>query len=69
MLAALDLQNCGVGNTGGKAALEMLQANVSLAVMDLRANQNVSSELLMQIMRQLYMNNHGTPWKVWQQGQ
>lgn len=28
---ALDLQNCGVGNTGGKAALEMLQLNVSLA--------------------------------------
>jgi hypothetical protein len=69
MLAALDLQNCGVGNTGGKAALEMLQLNVSLAVMDLRANQDISSELLTQIMRQLYVNNHGVPQKVWQQGQ
>ncbi|PNF34217.1 hypothetical protein B7P43_G17515 [Cryptotermes secundus] len=60
---ALDLQNCGVGNTGGKAALEMLQLNVSLAVMDLRANKNINSELLTQIMRRLYMNNHGASQK------
>jgi hypothetical protein len=64
MLTALDLQNCGIGNTGGKAALEMLQLNVSLAVMDLRANKNINSELLMQIMRRLYVNNHGVPQKV-----
>jgi hypothetical protein len=69
MLAALDLQNCGVGNTGGKAALEMLQLNVSLAIMDLRANKNINLELLTQIMRRLYMNNHGAPQKVWRKGQ
>lgn len=69
ILAALDLQNCGVGNTGGKAALEMLQLNVSLAVMDLRANKNINSELLTQIMRQLYVNNDGAPQKVRGQGQ
>jgi hypothetical protein len=67
MLAALDLQNCGVGNTGGKAALKMLQLNMTLAIVDLRANQNISSELLAQIMRQLCMNNQGAPQKVWLQ--
>lgn len=60
-LKALDLQNCGVGNTGGKAALEMLHSNMSLEIVDLRGNQNISSELLTQIMRQLHINNKGVP--------
>jgi hypothetical protein len=65
MLVALDLQNCGVGNTGGKAALEMLRSNKSLEIVDLRGNQNVSGELLTQIMRQLHVNNRGVSRKVW----
>jgi hypothetical protein len=65
VLAALDLQDCGIGNAGGKAALETLQSNVSLAIVDLRANEALSSELLMQIMRQLHINNQGTPQQVW----
>jgi hypothetical protein len=68
VLVALDLQNCGVGNTGGKAALEMLHSNMSLEIVDLRGNQNISSELLTQIMRQLHINNKGVPPKVWQTG-
>jgi hypothetical protein len=65
VLAALDLQDCGIGNTGGKAALEMLQSNVSLAVVDLRANEALSSELLTQIMKQLHINNQGAQQQVW----
>jgi uncharacterized membrane protein YqjE len=64
VLAALDLQDCGIGNTGGKASLEMLQSNVSLAVVDLRANKALSLELLTQIMKQLHMNNRGAPQQV-----
>jgi hypothetical protein len=64
LLVALDLQNCGVGNTGGKAALEMLHCNTSLEIVDLRGNQNISSELLTRIMRQLHVNNEGVPLKV-----
>jgi hypothetical protein len=64
LLAALDLQNCGLGNTGGKAALEMLISNMSLEIVDLRGNQNISCELLTQIMRQLRVNNKGVPLKV-----
>lgn len=65
VLAALDLQNCGVGNTGGKAALEMLHSNMSLETLDLHGNQKIRSELLTQIMRQLHVNNKGVPPKVW----
>jgi hypothetical protein len=64
MFVALDLQNCGIGNTGGKAALEMLHTNVSLAIVDLRSNQDLNSELLTQIMRQLHINNQGTSQEV-----
>jgi len=64
LLVALDLQNCGVGNTGGKAALEMLRSNTSLEIVDLRGNQNISCDLLTQIMRQLHVNNKGVPLKV-----
>jgi len=64
LLIALDLQNCGVGNTGGKAALEILHSNTSLEIVDLRGNQNISCELLTQIMRQLHVNNKGVPLKV-----
>ena len=64
LLVALDLQNCGVGNTGGKAALEMLHSNTRLEIVDLRGNQNISCELLTQIMRQLHVNNKGVPLKV-----
>ncbi|XP_021921177.1 centrosomal protein of 78 kDa isoform X1 [Zootermopsis nevadensis] len=60
-LKALDLQDCGIGNTGGRAALEMLQSNVSLAVVDLRANKALSSGLLTQIMEQLHVNSRGAP--------
>jgi cell division FtsZ-interacting protein ZapD len=64
LLVALDLQNCGVSNTGGKAAMEMLHFNTSLEIVDLRDNQNISSDLLTQIMRQLRVNNKGVPLKV-----
>ncbi|GFG28668.1 hypothetical protein Cfor_06585 [Coptotermes formosanus] len=60
-LKALDVQNCGVGNTGGKAALEMLHSNMSLEIVDLRGNQNINSELMIQIMQQLHVNNKGVP--------
>jgi hypothetical protein len=66
VLVALDVQNCGVGNTGGKAALEMLHSNMSLEIVDLRGNQNINSELMIQIMQQLHVNNKGVPPKVWQ---
>ncbi|XP_069687965.1 centrosomal protein of 78 kDa isoform X2 [Periplaneta americana] len=56
-----DLQNCGVGRTGGEAALDMLKTNVNLAVLDLRANQALNPDLLKAIMIQLHVNNNGIP--------
>ncbi|KAJ9580749.1 hypothetical protein L9F63_024075 [Diploptera punctata] len=58
-LKALDMQNCGVGDVGATAVLDMLKSNVSLAIVDLRANQDVNSQLLKEIMQQLHVNNQG----------
>jgi hypothetical protein len=37
---------------------------MTLEIVDLRGNQNISCELLMQIMQQLHVNNKGVPLKV-----
>ena len=51
------MQNCGIGNDGGSQVLEMLKNNESLAIIDLRANEDMDPQLLKKIMQKLYHNN------------
>ncbi|XP_067008771.1 centrosomal protein of 78 kDa isoform X1 [Anabrus simplex] len=57
-LRAIDLQNCGVGESGATCVLEMLDVNNSLYIADLRGNRGVRENLIQQIMRKLASNNN-----------
>ncbi|XP_074651342.1 centrosomal protein of 78 kDa-like isoform X1 [Tubulanus polymorphus] len=58
-LKALDLQQCGVTDTGAKALLQVLKYNTTMVVLDLRANPLVERETLSSLMEQVLINANG----------
>eukprot|EP00106_Octopus_bimaculoides_P016297 XP_014783739.1 PREDICTED: centrosomal protein of 78 kDa-like [Octopus bimaculoides] len=53
---ALDMQNCGISNFGGKAMNKMLQYNTTLVVLDVRDNPLIESALLRDIIDHVNLN-------------
>ena len=51
LFAALDLQKCGMTNSGAKALQEILKYNTTLVVVDVRQNPLVGMSLLLSTYR------------------
>ncbi|XP_050679889.1 protein Cep78 homolog [Leptidea sinapis] len=57
-IKALDLQNCGLSDEAGNAALQIMKSNTTLVVLDLRHN-SISNEHLAQLRSSLRDNERG----------
>ncbi|KAJ2950410.1 hypothetical protein O0L34_g8652 [Tuta absoluta] len=58
-IKALDVQNCGLTDNAASSAMQMLQLNTTLVVLDLRHNADVSTEWLSTIRAKLRENQRG----------
>ncbi|XP_013408527.1 centrosomal protein of 78 kDa [Lingula anatina] len=58
-LKALDIQQCGVGSSGGKALLDTLKFNTTIVVLDIRANPMIDRNTLQSIMEHIMINSNG----------
>ncbi|KAK7791066.1 hypothetical protein R5R35_007156 [Gryllus longicercus] len=56
-IRAIDLQNCGISNTGAQNILEILDINSTLCIVDVRDNKCIDDVILHRIMLKLYFNN------------
>lgn len=56
-MKALDLQNCGLTNEIASEVLDLVHRNVSLAVVDVRMNQQLDEKIVDEIIAELDKNN------------
>ena len=63
-LVALDVQECGITDTGAEALLEALRLNATLLILDIRGNHLVNHQLLDRIVQQVLINADGKPTTV-----
>lgn len=56
-LRALDVQDCGLTDVGGKVLVDLLENNSNLVIVDGRGNPYMNEEILVEIMNQLALNN------------
>lgn len=56
-LRALDVQDCGLTDVGGRILVDLLESNGNLVIVDGRANAFMNEEVLLEIMNQLALNN------------
>lgn len=56
-LRALDVQDCGLTDAGGKLLVDLLDSNSNLVIVDGRGNPFMNEEILLEIMNQLAYNN------------
>ncbi|XP_043102023.1 centrosomal protein of 78 kDa [Puntigrus tetrazona] len=53
---ALDLQRCGISNEGARVLEQMLQANSTLCVLDIRRNPLVDNNMVKAVLKKVLMN-------------
>ncbi|XP_071941319.1 centrosomal protein of 78 kDa-like [Antedon mediterranea] len=58
-LKALDLQNCGLSNTGAQVLLNTLHQNSTIVVLDLRKNPLIDHEIVKAVIEQVMINGGG----------
>lgn len=52
-IKAIDMQNCGLTDVGGRAIIECLEMNKTLIMFDIKHNDKISEHLLNHVRRQL----------------
>ncbi|KAK6625175.1 hypothetical protein RUM43_005466 [Polyplax serrata] len=57
-LRALDVQDCGLTDVGGRLLVDLLESNSNLVIVDGRGNPFMNDDILLEIMNQLAQNNH-----------
>ncbi|XP_065103679.1 centrosomal protein of 78 kDa isoform X2 [Paramisgurnus dabryanus] len=56
---AVDLQRCGISNDGARILEQMLQANSTLCVIDIRRNPLIDNNLVKAVIKKVLMNTKG----------
>lgn len=56
---AIDLQECGLTDTGAQALLEALKLNSTVLILDIRGNHLVNRSLVEQVIQQVLINADG----------
>lgn len=61
---AVDLQECGITDTGAEALLEGLKLNSTLLILDIRGNHLITHQLIDRVVQQVLINAEGKPTQV-----